>query len=65
MRAGLTRAEVCPMVRRGLDANENAVQYLDSIYVDVEAVPVVARVGGVATGTFGAANGGGRGVPGV
>ena len=52
-RAGLTRDEVRQTVRRGLDAgdlswpgaSETAAQRLDRIYVDMEAIQVVAGVG--------------------
>ena len=66
----------CPLlsisqtVRRGLDAgdlarpgaSETATQRLDLSYVDMEAVPAVARVGSVAAGAAEMANGVDRGV---
>jgi hypothetical protein len=53
MRAGLTRHEVRQTVWRGLDAgdlswpgaSETADQRLDRIYVDMEAIQIVAGVG--------------------
>jgi hypothetical protein len=53
MQAGLARAEVRQTVRCGLDAgdlfrrgaSETADWRRDRFYVDMEAVPVVARVG--------------------